>query len=250
MCPILFRLGPFSIHAYGFMIAIAFLVGILISMRYARKEGLQAETILDLALYVIIAAIVGARLLYVLGTWADYRDNYWEMFMVQKGGLVFLGGLILAVLTVIGYARIKKINILKLLDILTPGTAIGYAITRIGCFFNGCCFGLPTKLPWGIEFPFGSLAHSFYPHDHIHPTQLYSSGSMLLAFAVLVWLYRSKKYDGFIFYWGLMFYSIYRFLVEFLRYSPIHWLNLTPSQWIVIPLFVFGLWGLLKEGAS
>ncbi|MBU0672704.1 MAG: prolipoprotein diacylglyceryl transferase [Candidatus Margulisbacteria bacterium] len=245
MYPILFKIGPFSIHAYGFMIAIAFLTGIIVALYYAKREGLKSETILDLALYVIIAAIVGARLLYVIGTWNQFEGNILEMFMVQRGGLIFLGGLILAVLVVIGYARIKKINVLKLLDILTPGTALGYAITRIGCFLNGCCFGLPTKLPWGLEFPFGSLAYSYYPHEHIHPTQLYSSGSMLAAFVILLILYQKKKYDGFVFYWGLLFYSIYRMLVEFLRFSPVHWLGLTPSQWVLVGTFILAISGLV-----
>ncbi len=247
MLPVLFKLGPLSVHAYGFMIAIAFLVGILLALRFAKKEGIQPETILDLALYVIIAAIVGARLLYVLGTWNDFQGNYLEMFMVQKGGLIFLGGLIMAILVVIGYAKLKKINILKLLDLMTPSVALGYAITRIGCFLNGCCFGLPTKLPWGLEFPFGSLAHSYYPHEHIHPTQLYSSLSMLLAFVVLLLLYKKKKYDGFVFYWGLLFYSIYRMLVEFLRFSPVHWLGLTPSQWVVIFTAAVAIFGLVNK---
>ncbi|MBN2057570.1 MAG: prolipoprotein diacylglyceryl transferase [Candidatus Saganbacteria bacterium] len=246
MCPILFKLGPFPVHAYGFMIAIAFLVGIVISMYFARREGVGPENILDLALYVILSAIIGARALYVIGTWDQYQGNIWEMFAVQKGGLIFLGGLLLAVLTVMLYARVKRIPILRLLDILTPGTALGYAITRIGCFLNGCCFGLPTDLPWGLEFPFGSLAYSYFPHQHIHPTQLYSSASMFLAFLALIWLYHKKQKDGFIFYWGLIFYSVYRMAVEFLRFSPIHWLGLTPSQWLVIFLAGGAVWGLIR----
>jgi len=246
MRPILFSLGDISIHAYGFMLALAFLAGILISIRYARKEGLKGDVILDLALYVIIAAIVGARLVYVLGQWDQYRDNLIDVIMVQKGGLVFLGGLLAAIGVVALYARIKQIPILKLLDILTPGSAIGYAITRIGCFLNGCCFGLPTDLPWGMAFPPGALAYFYFQEMRLHPTQLLSSASMFAAFLILVILYKFKKLDGQIFYWGLIFYSVYRFAVEFLRFSPMYWLGLTPSQWIVILTFTAGAYGLIR----
>ncbi len=245
MYPILFKIGPLSVHAYGFAIAVAFLVGILISLRYAKKEGIKADQILDLAVYVIIAAIIGSRFLYVIGQWDQYKDHPGEIFMVQRGGLVFLGGLVLAVLVVVWHARRKGIPILKLLDALTPGTAIGYAITRIGCFLNGCCFGLPTELPWGMVFPPASLAHLYFPDQHIHPTQLYASASMLLAFVILLVLYRRKRFDGHVFYWGLILYSAYRFLIEFIRFSPIHWLGLTPSQWMVIPLAGWAICGLI-----
>ncbi|MFC1511517.1 prolipoprotein diacylglyceryl transferase, partial [Candidatus Margulisiibacteriota bacterium] len=123
----------------------------------------------------------------------------------------------------------------------------GIAIGRVGCFLNGCCFGLPTKLPWGMVFPFGSLAHSYFPGEHLHPTQLYSSLGGLVIFLLIVWLYRQKKYDGHIFLWWLIFYSIYRFLVEFLRYSPMHWLGLTPSQWIVVFVGGSALLAILKR---
>ena len=167
MRPILFNIGQLSVHAYGFALAAAFLVGILIALRYAKKEGLKSEVILDLAIYVIIAAIVGSRLLYVIGQWEHYKDNILEIFMVQKGGLVCLGGLLLAILAVVWYAKRKDIPILKLLDVATPGCAIGYAITRIGCFLNGCCFGVPTSGPGGLVFPPGSLAHFYYPDQHL-----------------------------------------------------------------------------------
>jgi phosphatidylglycerol:prolipoprotein diacylglycerol transferase len=244
MYPILFKFGVIEVHAYGFFVALAFLFGTLVSLHYAKKEGIRSETILDLVIYVIIAAIVGSRLFYVIGQWDQFKDAPLEMFMVQKGGLVFLGGFLLAFLTVIGYAKIKGIPLLKFFDVLAPGTALGYSIARIGCFLNGCCFGLPTKAGWGVVFPFGSLAYSYFPGEHLHPTQLYSLASMLIVFFVLVRMYRSKKFDGQIACWWFILYAAYRFLVEFLRFSPIHWLGLTPSQWLVLPLFIFGLWGL------
>ncbi|OGB89580.1 hypothetical protein A2625_00070 [candidate division WOR-1 bacterium RIFCSPHIGHO2_01_FULL_53_15] len=93
-------------------------------------------------------------------------------------------------------------------------------------------------------FPSGSLAGAYFPGQALHPTQLYSMTLMFLAFLALVFLYRAKKFDGQIFFWWLILYSAYRFLIEFLRFSPIHWLGLTPSQWLVILTFALGLWGL------
>ncbi|MEA3493006.1 MAG: prolipoprotein diacylglyceryl transferase [Candidatus Margulisiibacteriota bacterium] len=244
MYPILFKIGPLSIHSYGVMVAIAFLVGIFVSIYYAKKAGIKEQVIPDLAIYVIIVAIAGARFFYVAGQWHQYKNNLIEIFMVQKGGLVFLGGFLLALITVVFYAKRKGIPLLKLFDILAPGAALGYAIGRIGCFLNGCCFGVPTDLPYGIKFPPGALAYSYFPDKYLHPTQLLSSGSMLLAFMILALLYAHKKFDGYIFFWGIIFYSVYRFLVEFLRYSPMHWLGLTPSQWIVLPLLIFGVFAL------
>jgi phosphatidylglycerol:prolipoprotein diacylglycerol transferase len=247
MHPVLLSLGWLHIYSYGFMVALGFLIGIIIITYQAKGEGVKPEIIVDGALYVIIASIIGARLFYVIGEWEQYRDNLKEIIMVQNGGLVFLGGLILAVLTVIWYARWKKQPLLKLLDLSTPGVALGYAIGRLGCFFNGCCFGLPTKLPWGVSFPSGSLAYSYFGDERLHPTQLYSSLIMLVFALVLFLIFKKKRYPGQVFYWGILLYAIYRFSVEFLRYSPMHWFYLTPSQWIVLIAGGLAIFGLLNK---
>lgn len=248
MFPFLFKFGPLEIRSYGFFVALGFLLGILISLHYAKKEKIERGLILDLSILVILAAIVGARLFYVLGQWRYYLSNPLEIIMVQNGGLVFLGGFVFCFLTIWLFAKIKNINLLQLFDSIAPGTIFGYAIGRIGCFLNGCCFGCPTKLPWGISFPANSLAGSYFPGEALQPTQLYSVLAMFAAFALLFWLYQKKSYNGQILFWALILYSIYRFLVEFLRYSPIHWLGLTPSQWLVIFTFTAGVWGIIYAG--
>lgn len=247
MHPILFKIGPLTIYSYGFFYALGFLVGIILSLYFARKEEIKSEVIFDLSLYVIISGVVGARFFYVLGQWQQFQENLIEVFMVQKGGLVFLGGFLLALLTIIIYTKIKNINLLKILDLASPGVTLGYAIGRIGCFLNGCCFGLPTKLPWGMIFAPNSLAGYHFPNQPLHPTQIYASLSMFISFSILTLLYQHKKFHGQIFFWALTFYSTYRFLVEFLRYSPIHWLGLTPSQWLAIAIFLSGVAGLTYQ---
>jgi phosphatidylglycerol:prolipoprotein diacylglycerol transferase len=245
MHPTLFNIGAFSFYSFGLMVALGFFCIILLSLFYAKKEGIKTEFILDLAVYATIGSFIGARIFYVVGQWNIYRDNLFEIFMLQNGGLVFLGGLIFGLVVIMLYAKIKQIPILKLLDAISPGVVLGYAIGRIGCFLNGCCFGVPTHLTWGITFPQGSLASFFLPEVPLHPTQLYSFFSMLLAFIILLLLYRNKKYDGQIFFWALIFYSVYRFTVEYFRFSPIHTWGLTPSQLIVIVTFFMGLLGVI-----
>jgi phosphatidylglycerol:prolipoprotein diacylglycerol transferase len=234
MHPILFKIGAFSVYSYGFMVALAFLVGILVAIYFAKREGFGAELILDLALYVIIASLVGARLFYCIGQWSSFMTNPLDIIMVQKGGLVFLGGFLLDLLVIYWYARNRKINLPKLLDALAPGSALGIAIGRIGCFLNGCCFGKPTLLPWGIDFPPQALAYSYFPHACLHPTQLYETLGMTLVFVLMLIIYRYKRYDGQVSGWFFCFYALERFIVEFFRYSPFYWLRLTPSQWILI----------------
>jgi phosphatidylglycerol---prolipoprotein diacylglyceryl transferase len=247
MYPVLFKIGVLPVHAYGFMLALGFLAGILVSLYFARRVAVRPETILDLALYVIISALVGARLFYVIGRWPEYRENLLEIVMVQNGGLAFLGGLLLALAVVFCYARRKNLPVLRLFDVMAPGMALGYAITRIGCFLNGCCFGVPTRLPWGIAFPPGSLAYAQFPGEHTHPTQLYALFLMLVIFFVTLYLWKSRKYDGYIFFWTLILYALYRFAVEFFRYCPseLYRLGLNPGQIISLTLFAAGAAGLL-----
>ena len=252
MHPILFKIGPLSMHSYGFMLALAFLAGILISIHYAKKSSVDGQIILDLAIYLIIAGLFGARLFYVIGQWSYYESNPLEIIMIQKGGLVVLGGLAFSLPVVLWYAKRKNIPRLKLLDIISPGIALGYSIARIGCFLNGCCFGKPTDLPWGLVYSDFSVAGSYYPGIALHPTQLYAMISMFMVFVILTILWKNRKYDGQIFYWLLILYSVYRFLVEFLRYCPsqYYWFGLTPSQCMVLFLFVFGIFGLASKNTK
>jgi len=250
MYPILFKIGAFPVYSYGLMVALGFLLGIWFACRFAVKEGLKAETILDLALWVIISSIIGARFFYVIGQLSYYKDNWLEIFMLQRGGLVILGGVLAAILATYLFAKKHQLSFLKLFDICTPATIIGISIGRIGCFLNGCCFGVETDSFLGVVFPPGSLAYSYFPHEHIWPTQLFSSFSLLLVFGLLLFIYKHKKYDGFVFYWGLVLYSLDRFTVEFFRFSPMRWLNLTPSQWLLLVLFGVGVYGLVHKSSS
>ncbi|MFA5113411.1 MAG: prolipoprotein diacylglyceryl transferase [Candidatus Margulisiibacteriota bacterium] len=245
MHPVIWQAGGFTLHAYGLMVALGLGIGVALIAYFAwRYEKIAPETILDLALYCILGGIAGARLLYVAGQWEYFAEHPLEIVMLQNGGLVFLGSFLVGIPLLAFLVKKRKLSLLKVLDATAPGISLGYAIGRLGCFLNGCCFGLPTDLPWGLVFPAGSLAAQYCPGVRVHPTQLYSSLLMLLVFAVTALLYRRKRFDGEIASWWFILYALYRFTVEAFRFSPFHWLSLTPVQWLVLPLFLFGIWGL------
>lgn len=224
MYPVLFKIGPITIYSYGVMLAVAFLVATFLARRRAIAEGFDGDAIIDLGLYLIISGIIGARLFYVLLNLKYYRDNPLEVLMIWKGGLVWYGGLMLAILVAIWFLRAKKLPVLKTADLIVPYVALGQAIGRIGCFLNGCCYGKPTSLKLGI---------SFHPAQvPVHPTQLYEAAAMFFIYLIL----RVRKVaNGSTLFLYLILYSLFRFLNEFLRGdNPQVLLGLTFSQVISI----------------
>ncbi len=229
MHPIAFQLGPLPVHWYGVMVALAFLMGLWTARRRALREGIAPERIIDLGPWLIVGAIVGARILYVITFWREEFAGkpLVEMFMVWRGGLVFYGGLVGASLGFILYARLKKLPLWKGADILAPSIALGYVFGRIGCLMNGCCYGRICELPWAIQFPNQSNPwHQQFsqglvgPSDRslpVHPTQIYESLLNLALYGALEWLYRRKKFDGQIFATYLVCYAVLRSFVEMFR---------------------------------
>lgn len=227
--------------------ALAFLAGLWTASRRARRDGITPDKILDIGPWLIVGAIAGARLFYVATYWDTLMDRplfpqapWTEIFMVQRGGLVYYGGLIGAALACILFARIKQLPLWKLADILAPSIALGYVFGRIGCLLNGCCYGRVCNLPWAIHFPPG---HETYPNG-VHPTEVYDSLLNLLLYAALAWLYRRKKFDGQVFAVYLLCYALTRSFVEMFRgdYTSAHLHDgLTPAHLISIGIFAAGL---------
>src|SRR4051812_6102658 len=183
------------------MVALGFMAALWTASRRGMREGVAPEKILDLGPWLILGAIVGARTLYVISYWREeFADKPMEIFMIQKGGLVFYGGLVGSSLACILYVRWKKLPLWKFADILAPSVALGYVFGRIGCLMNGCCYGRTCDLPWAIRYPIG---HETYPDGGdvtpVHPTQIYDSLLNLALYLFLAWLYRRKKFDGQIF---------------------------------------------------
>ncbi len=209
MHPILFHLGPVTIYSYGALFALAILAAAAVSAREARLRGIRPELVTDLIFWVVLGGLVGARALYVLTNIECYRNAPLEILMLQRGGLVFYGGFFGGSAAGLWYARRKRLPLARCADVLVPGVALAHAIGRLGCFLNGCCYGRPTSVFWGVSFPHGN--------GPVHPTQLYEAGALLLLFAVLRARARRAAFDGEVAVWYLLLYGLIRFLIEFLR---------------------------------
>lgn len=222
MYPELFRIGNFPINTYGVFLALAFLCAILITVRLAARDGLPREKIYDLSLWMLLASLIGSKIL-MLFTEPEYRDHPLQLLSLDflRSGGVFYGGLLGAMLT--GYFLMKRYKLpwWKTADACAPGIAVGNFFGRQGCFAAGCCWGKPTSLPWGVKFT--ELGHEItgVPTDaYLHPTQLYESFAMLIVFFFLFWLHKHKRFSGQVILVYALFYSIFRFAIEFVRDDP------------------------------
>jgi phosphatidylglycerol:prolipoprotein diacylglycerol transferase len=242
--PIALQLGRFTITSYGVMVALAFVAGLWTASRRSLRDGIPSDRILDLGPWLIVGAILGARTLYVASYWhEEFADRpFPEVFAVWRGGLVFYGGLIGASFACLLYARIKKVPLWKLADVLAPSIALGSVFGRLGCLLNGCCYGRACQLPWAITFPPDSRsAPAGIPR---HPVQLYDSLLNLVCYLGLAWLYRRKKFDGQVFATYLMSYAFLRSFVEMFRGDyPQHYLGgwATPAQLVSIGILAAGV---------
>ncbi|MFH1563508.1 MAG: prolipoprotein diacylglyceryl transferase [Nitrospirota bacterium] len=232
MHPEFFKIGPITIYSYGVMLALAFSVGIYLARERAIKVGINPKIIMDLGVYILLASIVGARLLYVLTNLDEYREHPLTA-VFSRYGFVFYGGLIFAIIVGIWYLKRHKLPVWQIVDVLVPSIPIGQVIGRIGCFLNGCCYGKPTTLPWGVMVP-GRDPLDLRP---LHPTQIYSSVGDLIIFFILSYLWKRRKFEGQILLMYLMLYSILRFIIEMYRGdNPYLLFNLTLSQ--ILSIFI------------
>ncbi|MBI5186367.1 MAG: prolipoprotein diacylglyceryl transferase [Nitrospinae bacterium] len=251
MHPILFHLGPATIYSYGVAIAAAFFVGITLASKRAKKEGLDPNKIIDLCFYILIAAIVGSRLLYVGINISYFIKNPLDIFKLWQGGLVFYGGLIGAVIVAVLYLKKKRLPVWRVADLLAPSLALGQSIGRLGCFLAGCCYGKPTEGHWGVTF---SDPDSLAPlHVSLHPTQLYSSFLDLAIFFALLYIQKIKKFQGQVFWTYLFLYSTGRFIIEFFRGDKRGFVFegiLSTSQFIGIFMFALSIFMYLRGRSS
>ena len=187
MYPILIEFGFLKIFTYGLLVATGFLVAIMFASSRAEKEGLDSQKVLDLCFYIMVSALLGARLLYVVVEYKYFWAYPLEIFKFWKGGLVFYGGLILGVLVSLWYLNRHHMPVWKTADLLVPSIAIGQAIGRWGCLFAGCCYGKETDAIFGITF---TNPRSLAPLEtSLHPTQIYLSINALFIFIFLPSVY-------------------------------------------------------------
>ncbi len=229
MHPILIQLGRIQIRSYGFMLAVSFLLGIWLAGRRAKRYGVDPQKILDLSVVIILAAVVGSRLLYVVFH-LDQYSNPLDMFALWQGGATFYGGFLLAMAASYWWVQRNNLSFLTVADVIAPSMALGLVFTRVGCLLSGCCFGKPTDGPLGLVFPpdspAGSAAAAFAAerglgHVALHPTQIYSSFKGLVIFLVLMAAQRHITRRGALFGLFLVLYGIGRFTIDFFRfYEP------------------------------
>lgn len=198
-------------YAYGLMLAVAVFVGSTVAGRYVVTKRIDPDTIVNLVILLVIGGVIGARLVYVLVEWCRFASNPWNIIRLWDGGLAFYGAVIAALPIISLYSRVTQIRFGELADAVALGAAAGYPFARIGCFLNGCCYGLPSDLPWAVTFADGV---------HRHPTQLYSALIGVLIYLALRHLLSYRRFPGHLSFYYLIFYGLYRFIMDFFRVSP------------------------------
>jgi len=253
MHPILFKIGPLTIHSYGFFMALGVAFGIWFLYRQGKRQGLDAGRLVDAAFYIMIASLVGAKLILLIGNFSYYMSNPKELLWIARSGGVFQGGLAFGVLFALWYFRKHKLPTWKIADIVGPALALGHGFGRIGCFMAGCCYGRTCTLPWAATFQ-DEYAHSLTSvpvHQALHPVQLYESILNFLNAIILYRLLRKKAYDGQVFVFYIINYAVIRFFTEYFRgdhsasgylfEGPSAFLSLSVSQGFCLAAFAAGM---------
>lgn len=251
MHPILFHIGPassgFTVHTFGLLLVIAFVAGILRALSAARRReavtGISPDNLLDTAVWTIIIGIIGARLAFVLIGWDDFKSQPWTIFQIWQGGISFHGGLFAGLAALIYCCRKRSLNVLEMSDLFAPSVMLSYAIGRIGCFFNGCCYGAPTTMPWAVRFDDNGVWTA-----PSHPTQIYSSLMSFAFFGLLVRMERHRTFRGQLASIYLMLAATERFIMEIWRAgitSSGGAFGLTEVQILCIGIFALGSVGAI-----
>ena len=232
MHPILFQIGPVTVYSYGVTIALAVVICAWGLNKDTKVYKISSEVVYDLMFWTVAWGILGARIFYISLTWDYFKTNLLEIIMLQHGGLAWQGGLLGGLLAAVWFVRSKKLPLRFFLDLVAPYIALGQSIGRTGCFLNGCCYGKPVA--WGIYFP----VHG----DRLHPTQLYETLGLFVAFLILKYAQTRPHPVGMVFVLYLWLGAIERFVVEFFRADHDQlWWGLSLFQYIALAIFVIGL---------
>ena len=248
MHPVLFEAFGYPVHLYAVMIATGFIAGVWLAARYGERVGYDRDLIYDLMWWLLVSGLVGSRIVFIMVNWEQYYypcvdvahfnslfpDNAIEeadctrLLRFWNGGLVFYGGVIMAMLTMVWFMRREKLPFLPIADVIIPSLAVGQFFGRLGCLSAGCCWGRPTDASWAIEFPRRTLVFRQHleeglvdaaaTHSHsIHPTQLYDALCGLILFGILIWIRQRKRFHGQVFVWWMLIYPLMRSTVELFR---------------------------------
>jgi phosphatidylglycerol:prolipoprotein diacylglycerol transferase len=250
MYPELFRIGPIPVYSYGLMLGLAFLVGSTLLNRELKRSNMNEDIGIMLTFFALLGGIIGSKVFYVIEEWnfdpnRAFSDYLTPDILFSPAGLTFYGGLIFAILFIIIYCRVKKLSVLKIFDLMSPGAAIGYGIARIGCHLSGDGdYGIAVNGTFW-EFLGYSYENGTVPTDPgvlVHPTPVYELAAMVTIFLFL-WNKRTKLHvNGLLFSYFLILMGLERFLVEFIRLNPYVIFGLTQAQLISIAMILYGVY--------
>ncbi len=232
MDPVAFEIFGIEIMWYGILISIGVILGTILALREAKRVGVDENAFIDLLLFAIPAAVIGARAYYVIFSWDYYKDNPIQILNFRGGGLAIHGAIIAAVITAVIFTRKRNLDFWQIADIAAPSLALGQAIGRWGNFINQEAYGIPTDLPWGI----------MVNGVKVHPTFLYESIGDFLIFLFLIWYRRKKvKVSGEVFLLYIVLYSTVRFFVEGLRIDSLMLGPIRVAQLVSVVSIIVGL---------
>ncbi len=226
-----------DIYAYGFLIAVGMCIAFVYGSREAKRVGVSQDDLFNMILIALPAAVIGARLYYVIFEWSSYKNNLSSIFNLREGGLAIYGGVIGAAATVVAYCKIKKLSIGRKLDILAVGLLIGQAVGRWGNFVNGEAFGGTTNLPWAMTIVHNGKVVA----ESVHPTFLYESLWNALGIVALLIYKRKKVFNGEVFCGYMVWYGIGRAMIEGLRADSLYLGPLRVSQVLSVCLVFVGI---------
>ena len=257
MHPILFRIGDWPVYSYGVLLALAYLAGLQLAVVRARRAGLDSTKVMDLGIYLIIAALVGAKLMLIAVDFQYFRSQPRELLSLVRAGGVFYGGLIAAFFVALWLLRRYGLPVWKTGDLIAPGIALGHIVGRMGCLLAGCCYGRPAEVAWAMTFTDPvAAANVGTPLDlPLHPTQLYDAGAeLVILIFLLVFERKGRPFPGRTFWLYMLLYAISRFVVEIYRGDERGWLaGLSTSQFVsvvLVPVALYMLWRLKKRAAA
>jgi phosphatidylglycerol:prolipoprotein diacylglycerol transferase len=238
--PELFDLGPVTVYSYGVLLAVSYLIGLQLARVRARRWGIAPDRVLDLGIYIIIAALVGAKLLLLIVDFDEFTRSPAELLSLARSGGVFYGGLLSAVGVAFWYIQKHRLPFWTTCDVFAPGIALGHVTGRLGCFAAGCCYGKPTTVAWAVTFtnPLAAANVGTPLGVPLHPTQLYDAGAELLILLLLLGIERrGRLFAGRTFWAYMLLYAISRFVIEFFRGDPRgEILGVSTSQFISLVL--------------
>jgi len=248
MYPEVFHWGVLHVRSYGLMLAIAFLFGTWLAVQEARRKSLDENRLVTVVMVVLVASVLGARALFVLEHVQELRREWGSVLTIWQGGLTLYGGLVAGTVAGLATARGLGMPMWSVADALTPSIALGSMFGRIGCFLNGCCYGRPTSLPWGVVFPPDSFAGLEFGRAPVHPAQLYFALAGLALFGLTWSLRRRFPIPGTLFWTFLALFALVRIPLDFTRaYEPeatvlrIGVVDITESQISSLALGLFSI---------